>query len=238
VLLAGDAAHVMPPTGGYGGNTGVHDAHNLAWKLAYVLDGRAGADLLDTYEAERLPVARMTVEQAYTRYVTRLDPGLGTDGLEPLIDDPPIDLGYRYRSSSFTPDGSDDGSLWEDPHAPTGRPGFRAPHVPVRRDGTEVSTMDLLERDPVLFTGADGDSWARTGTAAAERLGVRLEVFRIGDGGDVEDPSGGFAKAYGVGPQGAVLVRPDGFIAWRSSGAAADAEGTLSDALARSLCRA
>jgi hypothetical protein len=235
VLLAGDAAHVMPPTGGYGGNTGVHDAHNLAWKLAYVLDGRAGEGLLDTYEAERLPVARMTVEQAYTRYVTRLDPGLGTDNLEPLIDDPPIDLGYRYRSASFTSDGEDDGSSWEDPKAPSGRPGFRAAHIPLRRNGSELSTLDLLRGHPVLFTGADGGQWARAGESAAQRLGVPLDIYRVG--GDVEDPGDGFGKAYGIGPDGAVLVRPDGFIAWRSNGSTGDLAADIESALARSLCR-
>lgn len=237
ILLAGDAAHVMPPTGGYGGNTGVHDAHNLAWKLAYVLDGRAGEELLDTYEAERLPVARMTVEQAYTRYVTRLDPGLGTDNLEPLIDDPPIDLGYRYRSASLTADGPDDGSQWEDPNHPSGRPGFRAPHVVVWHDGRQLSTLDLLGRDSVLFTGAGGAAWAEAGAAAAQRLGVPLDVHRVGDPGDVEDPGAGFAKAYGIGADGAVLVRPDGFIAWRATGAVDDPERVVGEALARSLCR-
>jgi len=237
VLLAGDAAHVMPPTGGYGGNTGVHDAHNLAWKLAYVLDGRAGEGLLDMYDAERLPVARMTVEQAYTRYVTRLDPGLGTDGLDPLIDDPAIDLGYRYRSGSFTVDEPDDGSPWEDPQVPSGRPGLRASHVSVQRDGASLSTLDVIGRDFVLFTGKDGDAWAQAGTAAAERLGVGLDVYRVGEAGDVEDPNGGFAKAYGIGPDGAVLVRPDGFIAWRARGAVAHAARALDEALARSLSR-
>ena len=67
VFLAGDAVHLMPPTGGFGGNTGIHDAHNLAWKLARVLKGSAGPELLDTYEAERRPVGQFTVEQAYTR---------------------------------------------------------------------------------------------------------------------------------------------------------------------------
>jgi 2-polyprenyl-6-methoxyphenol hydroxylase-like FAD-dependent oxidoreductase len=221
VLLAGDAAHVMPPTGGYGGNTGVHDAHNLAWKLAYVLDGRAGDKLLDTYEAERLPVARMTVEQAYTRYVTRLDPGLGTDNLEPLIDDPPIDLGYRYRSESFS-EQADDGKQWEDPKLPSGRPGFRAPHVPLRRNGSDVSTLDLVGTNPVLFTLG---GWP--GPSPTEHL----DVYRIGQ--DVEDPGGGFAKAYGLPGAGAVLVRPDGFIAWRTNGSGED----LAGALARMLCR-
>jgi 2-polyprenyl-6-methoxyphenol hydroxylase-like FAD-dependent oxidoreductase len=77
VFLAGDAAHLMPPNGGFGGNTGIHDAHNLAWKLAAVLKGTAGPRLLETYETERRPVGKFTVEQAYTRYVTRTAPYLG-----------------------------------------------------------------------------------------------------------------------------------------------------------------
>ena len=61
VFLAGDAAHVMPPTGGFGGNTGIGDAHNLAWKLAALVPGTAGAGLLDTYDAERRPVCDLVV---------------------------------------------------------------------------------------------------------------------------------------------------------------------------------
>jgi hypothetical protein len=256
VLLAGDSAHVMPPTGGYGGNTGVHDAHNLAWKLAYVLDGRAGADLLSTYEAERLPVSRLTVEQAYTRYVTRLDPSLGTQGLHPVVDDAEIDLGYRYRSPSFSPDGpaADDGA-WSDPRTPTGEPGFRAPHVPLRRAGAELSTVDLVAREPVLLTGPDGAGWLEAGASAAAALGVPLAAYRVGPGGDVEDTGGAFTAAYGIGPGGATLVRPDGFVAWRSrdggdvgalTGARTETRtgtrtGTLTAALtaalARMLCR-
>ncbi|MGN9906027.1 FAD-dependent monooxygenase [Phytohabitans sp. LJ34] len=233
VFLAGDSAHVMPPTGGYGGNTGVHDAHNLAWKLAHVLDGRAGADLLDTYQAERLPVARMTVEQAYTRYVTRLDPGLGTDGLEPVIDDALIDLGYRYRSRSIVDDDVDVDAEWEDPRAPTGRPGVRAPHVTLRRGDTELSTLDVIGCDAVLFTGPDGTAWVR----AVQRLGAPLAVCRVGAGGDVDDPRGEFAKAYGIGPSGASLVRPDGVVAWRAREAVDDAGEAVGAALARVFCR-
>jgi 2-polyprenyl-6-methoxyphenol hydroxylase-like FAD-dependent oxidoreductase len=73
VFIAGDAAHVMPPTGGWGGNAGVQDAHNLAWKLAWVLNGVAAPELLDSYENERRPIGQLTVEQAYTRYVLRTD---------------------------------------------------------------------------------------------------------------------------------------------------------------------
>ena len=67
-FLAGDAAHTFPPTGGLGLNTGVQDAHNLAWKLAAVIDGRGGPDLLDTYEQERQPVARINLEHSVRNY--------------------------------------------------------------------------------------------------------------------------------------------------------------------------
>jgi hypothetical protein len=62
---------------------GIQDAHNLAWKLAAVVKGEAGPALLDTYEAERLPLCELTVEQAYTRYATRVVPERGTDGVQP-----------------------------------------------------------------------------------------------------------------------------------------------------------
>jgi 2-polyprenyl-6-methoxyphenol hydroxylase-like FAD-dependent oxidoreductase len=232
VLLAGDAVHVMPPTGGYGGNTGVHDAHNLAWKLARVLDGTAGEELLATYQAERLPVSRFIVEQAYTRYVTRLDPSLGTDGLAPVVDDAVIDLGLRYGT------GTGDGEVeWEDPHHPSGRPGFRAPHVRLWRDGAEISTIDLAGTDLALLTGPDGTAWLRAGEAAATRFGVRLDAYRIGKGGDADDRDGGFLAAYGIAPGGACLVRPDGVIAWRASTSAPEPEPAISGAIATVLCR-
>ena len=101
VFLAGDAAHLMPPNGGFGGNTGIHDAHNLAWKLAMVLQGKAGPELLETYEAERKPVGKFTVEQAYTRYVTRTAPYLGAKDFEPPANDFNIELGYLYRSPAI-----------------------------------------------------------------------------------------------------------------------------------------
>jgi len=83
---------------GYGGNTGVQDAHNLAWKLALTLAGVAGPGLLDTYDAERRPVGDLTVEQAFTRYVTRVAPYLGTENTQPVVDDFSMEIGYRYDS--------------------------------------------------------------------------------------------------------------------------------------------
>src|SRR5215211_172743 len=109
VFLAGDAAHVVPPNGGFGGNTGVQDAHNLAWKLAWVLRGWAGEELLDTYEVERLPLSRLTVQQAYTRYATRVVPERGTEGVEPPIPDIELEIGQVMRSNAILSEDADDG---------------------------------------------------------------------------------------------------------------------------------
>lgn len=237
VLLAGDSAHVMPPTGGYGGNTGIHDAHNLAWKLALVLEGKAGPGLLTSYDAERRPVSSFTVEQAYTRYVLRLDPELGKDDLVPIVDDETIDLGLRYRSDAILVEEGDDGAERENPHEPSGRPGFRAPHVMLSRDGAPLSTLDLFSSGFALLAGADGEAWCAAARAAGERLGVTLDAYRVADDGELVDKAGRFATAYGIGSGGAVLVRPDGYVAWRATGPDQHAEVTLTSALTRILAR-
>ena len=100
IFLAGDAAHVVPPNGGFGGNTGVQDAHNLAWKLAAVLQGEARPALLDSYEAERHPIGALTVDQAYTRYATRVVPERGTEGVQPFVPDIEIEIGQVVRSGA------------------------------------------------------------------------------------------------------------------------------------------
>ena len=208
VFFAGDAAHVMPPTGGFGGNAGVHDADNLAWKLAVVLRGEAGAGLLATYDAERRPVAEFTVEQAYTRYVLRLDPGLGKDDLMPIVDEAAVELGYRYHSDAVVPEAGEDGALWESPHEPTARPGSRAPHSRSGARTAPASTLDLVRRGFVLLAGPDGQEWCR-GAGGAADLGIPIESRPMTD-------APGFAELYGTGAAGAVLLRPDGFIAWRA----------------------
>jgi 2-polyprenyl-6-methoxyphenol hydroxylase-like FAD-dependent oxidoreductase len=223
VFLAGDAAHVMPPTGGFGGNTGVQDAHNLAWKLALVLQGKADGKLLDTYDAERRPIGAFTMEQAYSRYVTRWAPYLGTEGMQPIANDLDIDLGYRYRSAAVIPDGDDDGRLLEPTRETKGRPGTRAPHLFL---GGGASTLDLLGRHFTLLAGADGEAWCE----AARQPGPRgLEAHRI------LEPA--FAEAYGITPAGAVLVRPDGAVAWRAKTAESAPAAALAGALDSILCR-
>jgi 2-polyprenyl-6-methoxyphenol hydroxylase-like FAD-dependent oxidoreductase len=133
IFLAGDSAHTMPPNGGFGGNTGVQDAHNLAWKVAWVLKGASGPELLDTYEQERLPIGRFTVEQAYSRYVTRTAPYLGTSGIQPVANDLDVELFYRYGESR------------------------RAPHVWIERGGKRISTLDLFGREFVSLDAGNYD---------------------------------------------------------------------------------
>jgi 2-polyprenyl-6-methoxyphenol hydroxylase-like FAD-dependent oxidoreductase len=236
ILLAGDAAHVMPPNGGFGGNTGVQDAQNLAWKLAMVLDGTAGPALLDSYEPERRPAAQFTTEQAFSRYVTRTAPYLKTEDLAPVEDDLNIELGYRYRSPAVIADGADDGRAHDNPRRWNGRPGTRAPHVWLDRQGERISTLDLFGRWWVLVAGPKGDAWDRAAAAAAERLSLRLDVHRLGTAG-LRDPDGGCADAYGLGVDGAVLVRPDGFVGWRATDAAEASPEIVGRVLRRLLSR-
>ncbi len=224
IFIVGDAAHLMPPNGGFGGNTGIHDAHNLAWKIAFVLKGNASERLLDTYATERKPVAEFTVEQAFARYIGRTAPWLKpTQTAAPLVHDFDIELGYLYDSSV---------GIHKDPRETCGMPGSRAPHLWLKKSGKPVSTIDLIE-NYVLFAGADGEQWTRAAADAASRFGVQLDVFRIGR--DLDDPDGRFSAAYGISSKGASLVRPDAFIAWRSHAEASDPGAALGAALARSL---
>lgn len=234
VFIAGDAAHIMPPNGGFGGNTGVQDAHNLAWKLALVLRGDAGADLLASYDNERRPVGEFACEQAYARYVTRTAPYLGTEGMQPVVPDINIEVGYAYRSAAVC----DEGGEWQlhnDPRAWKGRPGTRAPHVWLERDGERISTLDLFGRRFVLLAGPEASSWYESAQAVSQRSGA-VEVLRIGSGG-LSDPDGQFAEACGIAPGGVVLVRPDGFVGWRSR-TAAGSPSAIASALAQLTSRA
>ena len=235
IFLVGDAAHLMPPNGGFGGNTGIHDAHNIAWKLALVLNGVAGARLLDSYEAERKPVAKFTVEQAYARYVTRTATYLGATDYEPLAHDFNIELGTIYRSPAVVDDGFDP-KAHDDPRQTFGRPGARAPHLFVERDGVRCSTLDLFGRNYVLLAGPGGAAWCAAGKRAAGRL-KDLEIDTYCVGADLRDPDGRFCAAYGLASGGACLVRPDGIVGWRSKTDRNDREGVLADTLGRLLFR-
>jgi 2-polyprenyl-6-methoxyphenol hydroxylase-like FAD-dependent oxidoreductase len=188
VFLVGDAAHVMPPYGGFGGNTGVQDAHNLTWKLAAVCGGDAPDALLDTYESERAPIAELTVGQALLR--SRKTPGQPPPPDQ--IDATTLVLGFRYPQGHGSR-----ARLVEDPAYPSGRPGTRAPHVELA-DGR--SMLDLF--DPTAFTAVHDP--AAGGPARAHR------VREVGREQVARRHRKRWAAVYGG---RTVIVRPDGVIA-------------------------
>jgi 2-polyprenyl-6-methoxyphenol hydroxylase-like FAD-dependent oxidoreductase len=201
VFLAGDAAHQLPPNrGGYGANTGIEDVHNLAWKLAAVLRAESTQALLDTYDAERRPIAWLRHDQIFARadYKAHLD---GPVGDLDVIDDIAMELGQLYRSSAVI-GAAEDLPPAQRPEQWAGQPGTRAPHLVL---DDRRSTLDLFRRGWVLLS-QDG-RWA----AAADGVAVDFVCLTASD---VLGPMT-FGEAYGVGSDGASLVRPDGYIAAR-----------------------
>lgn len=234
IFLAGDAAHEMPPTGGFGLNTGVQDAHNLAWKLAAVLHGRAALSLLDTYDAERQPVGRAITEQSFANAVSmgRLghQPGLARPE---YLNEQGMIFGASYASSAVVPDGTAAPPVANPvtDYVPSARPGGRAPHAWLMRGDTRVSTIDLFGPRFVLLAAPKGDAWCD----GARSIGARLPVDTYTIGRDLGDPDRAWCATYGVDDDGAVLVRPDGYVAWRSPSIVADPARALRAAVAAIL---
>jgi 2-polyprenyl-6-methoxyphenol hydroxylase-like FAD-dependent oxidoreductase len=223
VFIAGDAAHIHPPTGGQGMNTGIQDAYNLAWKLALVLQGAATEALLDSYQAERRPVGADVI--ARTRAASE---GYGREpgGKPDRLSDTQILLSYRG-----TPWVRDDGAGLD---AAVPAAGDRAPDAHgLRRHGVgfPLRLFDVLHgTEHVLLahlaqTGSDQviTDLAAFARDAATRFGSRLRVVAVAAGAPLAEPfavatygdaEGALSAAYGA--QAAVfLVRPDGYIGWR-----------------------
>ena len=242
VFLVGDAAHTMPPRDGLGLNTAIQSAQNLSWKLAAVVSGRAPPQLLSTYEAERKPVAWFAAEHSM------IGPG-GT----PLENAPmaatrseffPI-AGYRYRSGAVLgEDGGDrraetayHGVALLDHEELTGVPGTRMPHLWLERGSRRISSLDLVDGGFVLLTGHDGGEWCKAASRVAASVGMGIAAYRIG----VDLPLRGDDRSghLGISSSGCILVRPDGFVAWRQyRGRTTGHETLLGHAMNRLLYRA
>ena len=236
-FLAGGAAHAMPPTGGLDSQTSMQDAADLAWKLAMVLQHKAGMPLLETYEAERQPVAHLAMAHQVATFVECLHPDR-SELVEPGAAMHSLHLGsgnYRYRSAAIISDGPDDGQPAENPFHPTGRPGFRVPHVWLERDGVRISTLDLVGHGFVLFAGREGGSWAEAASVASKASGVVVACHRIGT--ELIDQNEVALTRLGITERGASLVRPDGFVAWRCRDGDANAVDVLLDVLQHLLFR-
>jgi putative polyketide hydroxylase len=242
VFVAGDAAHALPPTGGFGMNTGVQDAHNLAWKLAGVLAGWGAPALLDTYEAERQPVGRFRVEQSMVNAVSmgRREQGAGqappgTTARREYLNDLGVIFGDVYESAAVVPDGSPRPGVVNPvtDYEPSARPGGRAPHLWLTtRDGQRVSPHDLCAGGFALLAGPAGGQWCEEALRVAREAALPLSAYTVGAGADLTEADGAddWPSRYGVDASGAVLIRPDGYVAWRARSAWAS-DGSLARAL-------
>ncbi|KAL2672503.1 hypothetical protein Neosp_013215 [[Neocosmospora] mangrovei] len=216
VFLAGDAAHIMPPTGGLGGNTGIADAHNLAWKLAYVLTGKASHSLLSSYNSERQPIDEFTVLEAYSRFQNRV---VVQHPAAPEAPDVAIELGYRYPKGAFVPEEGHQvpKELYDDPYQPTAVPGSRFPHVFLRdtnNPGKKISTIDLVKRNFLLITIDPDSPWIQAATNST----IDLDVHTLNaTSTPYRDLEGAVEEKCRLKVGEAILVRPDGFIAWRGA---------------------
>jgi len=278
VLLAGDAAHRHPPTGGLGLTSAIHDVHNLCWKLAAVLAGHADDALLETYEAERRPVDARNVQRSLENAVNHLQI---TMALELSPDSPEeenwarlqrlwsgrpedealrdevlrlmrassmefgelnVEYGYAYESAAVVPDGSDPTPSLDDVrlYEPCTRPGSPLPHAWIDdEDGERRPIKDLVAPGRLLLiAGEEGHAWCAAAGELAEAHALPIDTVRIGHiDGELFDPRCTWLRRRGIDPDGAILVRPDRFVAWRSIGASADPEAELARALEQILAR-
>jgi 2-polyprenyl-6-methoxyphenol hydroxylase-like FAD-dependent oxidoreductase len=211
VFVAGDAAHIHPPTGAQGMNTGIQDAHNLAWKLALALSGCAAPGLLDSYDAERRPVG----EEVVGRTVRSAREGIGADSTD-------VDYVIRREAQLLI---SYAGSPIVNACA-----GTRAPDVTgLTRDAVTapVRLFSLLGRreHTTLLYAPDGSvdvaAFERAAAAAVSAAHGRMDVYLIAaPGADVavtalpvvHDNGGEFARAYTPTGPSAYVVRPDGYL--------------------------
>ncbi|WP_280377133.1 FAD-dependent oxidoreductase [Nocardia wallacei] len=206
VFVAGDAAHVHPPTGAQGLNTGLQDAYNLGWKLGQVLAG-APDSLLDTYEAERRPIAAGVLGLATKKYggLAKLDPSSIKRG------DDERQLGLHYRGGPLTADAAG--------RTATLRVGDRAP------DARLLNAAGGAQRLFDLFAGPQFTAIAYGPTAVEEMAALRWPVVGTGltriaiDGGNradadvvLADIAGSYARTYGPADSTLLLIRPDGYI--------------------------
>lgn len=276
VFCAGDAVHRHPPSNGLGSNTSIQDSYNLAWKLAMVVRGQAGPELLDSYTAERAPVGRQIVDRANLSRdqfgpifaalgmteggdQAAITAGLaacrapGPDGMarrralaEAIelknyeFNAHGVELNQRYVSDAVLPDGGQP-EVWHHDaelfHQPSTRPGAKLPHVwLVDERGRRVSSLDLVGMGAfTLLTGPSGTAWV---DAAKDADDVPLRAVVVG-GPSTRDAYGDWRRMTlpDVEEDGCLLVRPDGYVAWRSAGPVPDAPRRLREVLDAVLSR-
>jgi hypothetical protein len=185
--------------------------------------------LLDTYDSERRPVAEHTLEKALARLQAwfkdeseRLPPA------KAQVDDYAVVFGHLYHQGAILGEPLPERLEFESAQTLSGRPGSRAPHLMLMRNHEQLSILDVFGAGFVLLTGTCGREWCEA-VSAIQLCDFRLECFSIGRNGDLEHSDDGWPTRYGVAADGAVLVRPDGFVAWRSRVLVEDPRTTLAE---------
>jgi 2-polyprenyl-6-methoxyphenol hydroxylase-like FAD-dependent oxidoreductase len=218
VFLAGDAAHRFLPTGGQGMNTGIADAHNLAWKLAYALSGAVESRVLDSYDIERRPVGnnaadfqlrtgkRLAAVQERINLADADSVDFWSHELEKHVKSAGQTLGQWYPEGLVMADETTPPAFDPERYTPVDRPGHRFPHVWLD-GGRTRSTIDWFDTALVLVTGPAADAWRAAGAQVATAILAPFAVKTI----EAPDRERGIM----IGKRGAVLVRPDGYVAWR-----------------------
>jgi 2-polyprenyl-6-methoxyphenol hydroxylase-like FAD-dependent oxidoreductase len=249
VFLAGDAAHLLPHTGGLGMNTGIQDAHNLAWKLGLVVRGQAAPSLLDTYQIERGPVAKCnaewsvgngdTLKRIISSAIAEDQPAVAKaiEDENAHIRQDGAELGFSYASPAVVGDGTSPPAPSQTRYTPTAVPGCRAPHVWLDHAGVRISSIDILHSRFVVLAGPEGDAWASAASQIADDTDLPIIGRTIGRDGDLIDLDGDFLETYGISADGAVLVRPDGHVAWRKYSIDWTGTAPLTEALEQVLGR-
>jgi len=218
VLLAGDAAHAIPPLAAWGLSAGLQDAANLGWKLAATISGWAPDGLLDTYHAERQPIGQQLIRNAQTASMLYL----GDADMDPIRSVLGELMGHKDAAGHLAGIVSGLGIRYDlgagtDPLLGRRMPPERELRLP---DGTCVRIADLLHDAKGLFI-VTGGSPAGPAEVAADGWGDRVKIVT---GSWVPGPG----PAPDTGPD-AVLIRPDGYVAWTDPGS----DHSLADALAR-----
>ncbi|MGE8154057.1 FAD-dependent monooxygenase [Pseudomonas vancouverensis] len=245
VVFVGDAAHMFPPTGGLGVNTGIQGMHNAMWKLALFLRGKASKRLLESYTLERKPVAKWVAEQSLHNHQQAVRMAMISLGATADITPEEVlttarrygnqlglELGFVYESHLTTPDGTSAPTV-SDPYtdyAPSARPGHRAPHVWLDQNGRKISTIDLARPEFSIFSGKEGHKWAGAVAELSRIHGLDIALYSIGTA-DLIDTEETFLNRYEINVDGAVLIRPDGYVAWRSQAHGSQEEIELGRAL-------
>jgi 2-polyprenyl-6-methoxyphenol hydroxylase-like FAD-dependent oxidoreductase len=240
VFLIGDAAHRFPPNGGFGMNSGIADAHNLAWKLRLVVDGQAGPALLDSYDVERRPVAESNADFSLgnQKRFLQTDAALRADNRDQIefwirdtenhLHSSGQSLGYGYEQGALVPDGTVRQPLNSRHYWPSDRPGGRFPHFWLDLARTQTS-LDWFDRDFVLVAGPQAQDWLEAAAAVVGKTDLAIQTRQLDEPHERD--------GLGLGLRGAVLVRPDGFVAWRMPWLPADPVAELGAAVRKILCR-